>query len=285
MNADNTIDWIKNQLTGDTPLRSMYQAKKSDVMVMWAEALDQKILEGTLELKTNQISNHIRKELIAMNLNGAVHIMYHALSPKYKSITPPQYEDMILENSNETSSPEPINYSRENSTLIEITKNIKDSINTLEELLESTEITSNAPPNFISEVTQMSKVVMQKAKFCLDGREKVAQLDHVLSLELAASCTLNSIFSTLTALKMKECTITSKQMGKIVAMRIKDAYTTLRPSTEQQAIQQGWTGIACKDCGEYRVAREYNTHAVNFMDHCVTCDNWQDMKLTPVIAK
>ena len=285
MNADETIYWIKNQLNGDTPLRTMYKARKSDIMVMWAEAVDQQISEGKLDMKTNQISNYIRKELIAMKLDGAVHIMYHALSPKYKSITPPQYEDMILENSNETSSAEPINYSKENSTLIEITKNIKDSIKTLESLLESTEIISNCPPNFVTEVTQMSKVVMQKAKFCQDGREKVAQLDHVLSLELAASCTLNSIFSTLTGVKMKQSTITSKQMGKIVAMRIKDAYITLRPSTEQQAIQQGWSGIACEGCGEFRVAREYNTHAVNFMDHCVTCDNWQDMTLSPVIQK
>ena len=129
----------------------------------------------------------------------------------------------------------------------------------------------------------MTLAVGEKAKFCTDGREKVSRLDHVLSLQLATSCTLNSIYDTLTAQKMEQATITSKQMGKIVALKIKDAYATLRPTTEQQAIQHGWSGIACDECGEFRVTREYNSDAENFMDHCVSCDNWQKMKLSPVL--
>ena len=82
---------------------------------------------------------------------------------------------------------------------------------------------------------------------------------------------------------MQQSTITSKQMGKIVSLKIKDAYATLCPTTEQQAISQGWSGIACDECGEFRVTREYYSSAQEFMDHCVTCDNWQKMKLSPVL--
>ena len=84
---------------------------------------------------------------------------------------------------------------------------------------------------------------------------------------------------------MEQSTITSKQMGKIVSIKIKDAYTTLRPTTEQQAISQGWSGLACEACGQFRITREYYSASQSFMDHCVTCDNWQKMRLSPVIEK
>ena len=282
MNADETITWIKEQLSNDTPLRAMYQAKKSDIMVMWALSLEKKIQEGSLSIPITGISNYIRKELIELELDSAVHIMYHALPPKFKSITPPQYEDVILENSNENSST-PKDYSLENHTLLDVTKNIRTCIDTLQEILEVQAVQTNCEKKYLDEVIKMSIAVAEKAKFCTDGREKVSKLDHILSLQLATSCTLNSIYETLTAQKMKEATITSKQMGKIVGLKIKDAYATLRPTTEQQAIQQGWSGIACDECGEYRVTREYNSDSENFMDHCVTCNNWQKMSLSPVI--
>lgn len=282
MNADETISWIKEQLSNDTPLRAMYQAKKSDIMVMWAKSLEKKIQEGSLSIPITGISNYIRKELIELELHSAVHIMYHALPPKFKSITPPQYEDVILENSNENSST-PKDYSLENHTLLDVTKKIRTCIDTLQEILEVQAVQTNCEKKYLDEVVKMSVAVAEKAKFCTDGREKVSKLDHVLSLQLATSCTLNSIYETLSAQKMKEATITSKQMGKIVGLKIKDAYATLRPTTEQQAIQQGWSGIACDECGEYRVTRDYNSNSENFMDHCVTCDNWQKMSLSPVI--
>lgn len=282
MNADETITWIKEQLSNDTPLRAMYQAKKSDIMVMWALSLEKKIQEGSLSIPITGISNYIRKELIELELDSAVHIMYHALPPKFKSITPPQYEDVILENSNENSST-PKDYSLENHALLDVTKNIRTCIETLQEILEVQPVQTNCEKKYLDEVIKMSVAVAEKAKFCTDGREKVSKLDHILSLQLATSCTLNSIYETLTAQKMKDATITSKQMGKIVGLKIKDAYATLRPTTEQQAIQQGWSGIACEECGEYRVTREYNSDSENFMDHCVTCDNWQKMSLSPVI--
>ena len=274
-------------LTDDTPLRAMYQTSKSDIMVMWAEALEEKINDGTLEEQITGISNIIRKELISMELDSAIHWMYHTLPAKYKKHSVYKNEDEIelslLSKDNENSSGDDVNYSAENATLLKISKNLRDSLDTLDDLLENTSIEPNCEKQYLEEVIKMTDAVNQKAKFCTDGREKLSRLDHVLALELATSCTLNSIYDTLTAKKMQQSTITSKQMGKIVSLKIKDAYATLCPTTEQQAISQGWSGIACDECGEFRVTREYYSSAQEFMDHCVTCDNWQKMKLSPVL--
>lgn len=289
MSPDNTIAWIKENLTNNTPLRAMYVAKKSDVFIMWAEALERKIITKTLDVQIPGISNYIRRELIEMNLESAVHHMYHTLPAKYKRQAVYSTEDEIsqslLLNSTKSSSDDQINYAEENATLVKVTQKIRDSLDTLDELLNTSNIEVNCEKQYLMEVMKMADAVSQKAKFCTDGREKISRLDHVLSLEMSATCTLNSIYTMMTAQKMKQATITSKQMGKIVALKIKDAYTTLRPTTEQQAISQGWSGIACEECGEFRVTREYQTDSQNFMDHCVTCDNWQKMKLSPVIEK
>ena len=287
MTPDGTIAWIKESLTNDTPLRAMYVAKKSDMFVMWAEALERKIITNTLDEQIPGIANYIRKELISLNLDSAVHHMYHTLPAKYKKqpiySTDDTISQSLLLNSTENSSSEEINYTKENATLVKLTKKIRDSLDTLDELLETSNIEVNCEKKYLDEVIKMADVVGEKAKFCTDGREKISRLDHVLALELSATCTLNSIYTTLTAQKMKQSTITSKQMGKIVSLKIKDAYTTLRPTTEQQAISQGWSGITCEECAEFRVLREYLPDVHSFMDHCVTCDHWQKMKLSQVL--
>ena len=286
VHPDNTIAWIKEQLTNDTPLRAMYQTKKSDMFIMWAEALEEKINNGELEIAVTEISKHINHELKSMDLEGAIFHMYDVLPAKYKKhsvYNEDEIEQSLLGNPNENSSGDEINYSAENATLINISKNLRWSLDTLDELLETSPIESNCDQMYLDEVIKMTNAVSQKTKFCTDGREKLSRLDHVLALELAASCTLNSIYDTLTAIKMRQATITSKQMGKIVQLKIKDAYTTLCPNTEQQAISQGWSGIACDQCGQFRVTREYYSPSQAFMDHCVTCDSWQKMRLSPVL--
>lgn len=283
---DATILWIKEQLTKDTPLREMYLSNKSDVFVIWANALESKIEDHTLDIPLNKIGRQIRRELLEMNLDSAIHRMYEVIPAKYKHAADQILDDAeITQMSDDRTNNSSINYSQSNKKLLEVTKELHHSIDTLQELLETTEIETNCEEKYILEVSNMSRAVTEKAKFCTDGREKVARLDHVLTLQLANSCTLNSIYDTLTAQKMSQSTITSKQMRKIVSLKIKDAYATLRPTSEQQAIQQGWSGITCEECGEYRVSRDYHSDTHDFMDHCVTCDNWQKMKLSPVIGK
>ena len=223
---DATILWIKEQLTKDTPLRKMYLSNKSDVFIIWANALESKIEDHTLDIPLNKIGRRIRRELLEMNLDSAIHRMYEVIPAKYKHSADQIIDDQETEMSEIRTNNSSIDHSMNNKTLLETTKKLRNSIDSLEELLQTTEIETNCEEKYLIEVVNMTNAVAEKAKFCTDGREKVARLDHVLTLQLASSCTLNSIYDTLTAQKMSQATITSKQMGKIVAMKIKDAYAT-----------------------------------------------------------
>ncbi len=284
---DETISWIKQNLSSDTPLRDMYLKNKNQIFVMWAEAVHAKINDGSLDIPINKVGHHIRRELIQMKLDVAIVYMYEVIPSKFKHAAEKEineYEN-VGNPTNYSSVEETKEYSIENKTLLNIANDLKNTAANLINYLQATEVQPNCSSEWLLSVRKMTDAVMEKAKYTADGREKLCKLDQVLTLNLANSCTLNSIYDELTAQKMKQSTITSKQMGKIVSMKIKDAFETLRPHTEVQAITQGWTGLPCEKCGEYRVERTYNSDEHNYMDHCVTCDNWQKMGMSPIINK
>jgi len=226
-----------------------------------------------------------------MGLDIAIVYMYEVIPAKFKH--PAEKEINEYENvgnpTKYSSTDETIELalapSIDNKSLLSITNDLKEIVNNLMSYLQVTEVEPNCSNEWLQTVRKMTNAIMEKAKFTADGREKLCKLDQVLTLKLAITCTLNSIYDELTAQKMKQSTITSKQMGKIVSMKIKDAFETLRPKTDVQAITHGWTGLPCEKCGEYRVERAYNSDATNYMDHCVTCDNWQKMGISPMTTR
>ncbi len=285
---DKTILWIKENLTTDTPLRDMYLKNKNQIFVMWAEALEAKIKNGSTKIPLNKVGRYIRRELLEMNLEQAIVYMYEVLPSKFKHVADEIQDEIEMQNvgnPTEYSSDEKIvDYTIQNKTILNIANDLKGIATNLINYLEFTEVVPNCPPEWLTSVRKMTDAVIEKAKYTADGREKLCKLDQVLTLNLANSCTLNSIYDELTAQKMKQSTITSKQMGKIVTLKIKDAFETLRPRTEVQAISQGWTGLPCEKCGEFRVERAYHSDVNTFEDHCVTCDNWQKMALSPALS-
>jgi len=284
---DKTILWIKENLTTDTPLREMYLKNKNEIFVVWAEALEAKIKNGSTDIPLNKVGRHIRRELLEMNLEQAIVYMYEVLPSKFKHVADEIQDDMEMQNvgnpTKYSSVEETVDYNIENKTLLNIANDLKNIATNLINYLQVTEVQPNCSAEWLLTVRKMTDAVLEKAKYTDDGREKLCKLDQVLTLNLANSCTLNSIYDELTAQKMKQSTITSKQMGKIVTLKIKDAFETLRPRTEVQAISQGWTGLPCAKCGEFRVERAYHSDVDNFEDHCVTCDNWQKMALSPTL--
>jgi len=303
---DETISWIKKNLSSDTPLRDMYLKGKNEIFVLWAEALYAKINDGSLDIPIDKVGREIRRELLQMGLDVAIVYMYEVIPAKFKHPAEKErneYEKLNDEYNQEreiyekdrnehekvgnptkySSVEETKDYSIDNQPLIHIANDLKNTANNLINYLQDTAVVPNCSVEWLSSVRKMTNAVMEKAKYTADGREKLCKLDQVLTLTLANSCTLNSIYDELTAQKMKQSTITSKQMGKIVAMKIKEAFETLVPQTEGEAIAHGWTGIPCEKCGEYRVERTYNSDVHNYMDHCVKCDNWQKMGMSPVI--
>jgi len=281
---DETISWIKENLSSDTPLRDMYLKNKNEIFVLWAEAVNAKINDGTIDIPINKVGHHIRRELIQMKLDVAIVYMYEVIPSKFKHAAEKEInEDEKVGNPTDYSSVEETkDYSIDNQPLVSIANDLKNTAANLTNYLQDTAVVPNCSVEWLSSVRKMTNAVMEKAKYTADGREKLCKLDQVLTLNLALSCTLNSIYDELTAQKMKQSTITSKQMGKIVTLKIKDAFETLTPQTEVEAILHGWTGIPCEKCGEYRVERTYNSDEHNYMDHCVTCDNWQKMGMSPI---
>lgn len=288
---DETIDWIKENLKSDTPLRAMYLKGKNEIFVIWAEALNAKINDGTLDVPIDKVGREIRRELLQMGLDIAIVYMYEVIPAKFKH--PAEKEINEYENvgnptkysSDEETIELDIEHSIDNKSLLSITNDLKEIVNNLINYLQVTQVEPNCSNEWLQTVRKMTDAIKEKAKYTADGREKLCKLDQVLTLKLAITCTLNSIYDELTVQKMKQSSFTSKQMGKIVSMKIKDAFETLRPKTDVQAITHGWTGLPCDKCGEYRVERAYNSDATNYMDHCVTCDNWQKMGISPMTTR
>jgi len=282
---DGIIFWIKENLTKDTPLRTMYQQNKNEIFVIWADALESKINNGSIDIPINKIGRHIRRELLDMDLEPAVVYMYEVLPAKFKHAADEHQdeEELVSENVGNPTDNSSDDYSINNQSLLIIANDLKNTATNLINYLQITKVEPNCIDEWIIIIKKMTDAVIEKAKFTADGREKLCKLDQVLTLELASSCTLNSIYDELTAQKMKQSTITSKQMGKITQMKIKVAFDTLRPHTEIEAINHGWTGNACDKCGEYRVERAYHSDVHNYEDHCVTCDNWQKMNMSKAL--
>jgi len=265
-------------------LRDIYLKNKNEIFVLWAEAVNAKINDGTIDIPINKVGHHIRRELIQMKLDVAIVYMYEVIPSKFKHAAEKEineYEN-VGNPTDYSSVEETKDYSIDNQPLINIANDLKNTAANLIDYLQATAVVPNCSVEWLSSVRKMTNAVMEKAKYTADGREKLCKLDQVLTLNLANSCTLNSIYDELTSQKMEQSTITSKQMGKIVTLKIKDAFETLRPKTEVQAINHGWTGLPCEKCGEYRVERAYNSDEHNYMDHCVTCDNWQKMGMSPI---
>ena len=242
---DETLTWIKESLSHDTPLRDMYLKNKNELFVIWADALNAKINDGSLDIPIDKVGREIRRELMVMGLDTAIVYMYEVLPAKYKHAAEKErneYEKEINEFENVgnptkySSVEETKDYSIDNKPLLNIANDLKNIATNLIAYLQDTEVVPNCSAEWLTSVRKMTNAVMEKAKYTADGREKLCKLDQVLTLNLANSCTLNSIYDELTAQKMKQSTITSKQMGKIVTLKIKDAFDTLVPQTEVQAI-------------------------------------------------
>jgi len=283
---DTTILWIKESLSGDTPLRAMYLEKKNDIFIKWADALDQKIINGSLELDITGIAHHINKELKSMGLEKVIFYMYEVLPQKYKKTGIQQNAEDLLnaeshyENTMENSSPD---FTLQNSTLISISKSIQETAGGLIKYLTEHKVDYTTNDDFAPTIAALADAIKEKSKFVNDGRQKVCKLDQVHLLQILQESTLNAAFDELTAQKMQQSKITSKQVRKFPELSIKDIDPVLSPTTDLQAKQVGFLGVTCEMCSKYRVMRIYNPDANENQDHCNDCDHWQPMQMAITI--
>lgn len=140
---DETIQWIKDNLTQDTPLRLMYQQNKNELFVIWAEALEQKINNNSLIIDINKIGRYIRRELLEIDLEKAVVYMYEALPAKFKHVSDEHVDEdeLISKNVGNPTKSSSIDPSLTNETILQIANDLKNTTTNLINYLQNTTIT------------------------------------------------------------------------------------------------------------------------------------------------
>jgi len=242
LNPDQTILWIKDSLTNKTPLRVMYLKKKSDIFTIWADALAEKIINGTLDIPEHKIANLIRAELTEMGLESAHHRMYEVIDLKYKH----PYDDADEDSKNlleaekselRTQSSSAPDYSAHNESLRKIIRSNIESYHTLLEYTEQHEFNFDRNIEFLPTMAALGEAIREKAKFCSDSRQKVAKIDQLLLLTILQESTLNAAFDELTAQKLQQSDISSKQIKKFADLTLFKIDEALRPTNPLQAKQ------------------------------------------------
>ncbi len=283
--ALNYINDFTDGISKDSGLWHQVLSTDRSVYQIVSESYEKAIEHGAMTMKVHQISEVMGKQLDENGLNHKIPWMREQLDRKYKNpnkdTTSVGYEDesTVLPRK-DSSIPD---YSIINASLIDPFEQLTQINNETIAYLKTHKVESDLEVQFLELSAAFLEAVKEKAKFVADGRQKICKLDQVKTLELSETCTLNSIYSALTAHKMEHSTVTSKQMGKTVELDIKDVYKTLRPMNEDQAIQLGLVGIKCEMCNELRLRRKYNSDAHDFQDLCLDCGHWMPMKLSQVI--
>jgi len=265
----------------------MYKKNKSSIFNEWGDALAAKVADGTLEIKVHKIANHIRRELIEMDLESAIHRMYEVILPKYKhenDETQQMAQDLLFtEKSDDRTIDSSTDYSLTNAPEIDIADRLAVCSGRLAIYLKEHKVEKEQSPDFMPTILALTEAIEEKAKFVNDGRQKICKLDQVQFLLILIESTLNAAFDEMRSQKMKQSKITSKQAKKFREFTLLEIDESLRPNTILQAKQVGFLGVPCEQCNKYRVKKEYNSGADEFQNHCYDCDWWQPMTMSPAI--
>lgn len=288
MTPDETIAWIKEALTEDTPLRAMYKKQKSELFVEWGDALEQKIIAGELDIKIYKIANYIRKELIAIGLEQAIDLMYHVMPAKFKHASDYYEEEkdeflsksVNVENSTKNSSKD---FSKENKNYIVRLQETRKLLAEFEEKLENNEFVEKI--DNIEEFFTRWDNSLNRAREVLDGREKVpVSTQHLLFYAMSTS-TLNHAYAEYLIHVKNMASITSKQAGKILKGHVSEIQLLYEPKNKTEAMNSGFYGQACEECGSFRTVYKYHTDNTEFMTKCFACGHWQPAKTEKLLTK
>ena len=285
--ALNYINDFTDGISKDSGLWHQVLSTDRSVYQIVSESYEMAIEKGAMTMKIHQISEIMGKQLDENGLGHKIPWMREQIDRKYKNpnkdTTSKGYEDESTVLPRESSSTP--DFSTINQSLIDPFEQLTQINNDTISYLRTHEVESDLEVKFMELAAAFLEAVKEKAKFVADGRQKICKLDQVKTLELSETCTLNSIYDSLTAHKMHKSTVTSKQMGKTVELDIKDVYKILRPMDAEQAIQLGLVGIKCEMCNEFRLRRKYNSDAHDYQDYCLDCGHWQPMKLSQSLIK
>jgi ribosomal protein S27AE len=246
-------------------LYDMYHSKspKKDAILEWAKNLEILQKRGDYTKPVHEISTTIRTELKDMGLNSAIHYAFEVLphvykNPKYTHSNSQDYTDTRVDQPPDDSS---ILLAEDCKKLNQLTlTRVSNSITALNEfskrLRTDTTFEMDVPENKMEELLLRWDAINAHLEESLDKREKITPSTHHLLFYAGATETLSNVYSVYVNYVKDFATVTPKQVGKILKGRTKKIAPLYDPKSKHEAMEIGFYGTQCKECGSFRMAQE-----------------------------
>lgn len=275
------IDWIEKTIQNNTPINECLFADtpKKNLIVVWAEKLEQLAKHGIYQKPISTISTHIFNRLKELGMEKNAHYVRKVLMSKYK-------DESKIHNSEELESRE--NNSHEISS-IEHTKKELQYLALLQLEKETCEklIIKFSDKNFLKDLSHKENLLFDElitklesttvsCHEIIDERTGVPFMKQFLFFYARTQTTLGNTY-TLFVRYLKEYSVfTTKQIGKISDGRISKVILLYEPKTRLEAMNVGFYGIPCESCGSYRTKPKIEYQKDKLF--CFKCEHFQDLK-------
>lgn len=287
LTIDAAKQYIEDFKKGTTSSSSLwYKTLDSERSVyQWvSESYEVLINTEILDIPIHKVSEEMTKQLTDNGLGHKVRNMREAIDPKFINRKYDAYQPHILKEEqgggNLPLDSSTVNYSQENLPLLDILERWDVSNSKAKEFLREHSVELQADEKFMDMLLSITEAIEEKTQYLTDDRQKVFKSDQIILQRIKEVATRNYCFDALIIEKMKLLKISSKQMGKILDIDIKDPFPTLRPYDEEQATQINLTGAQCEMCNKWRMRNKYNSDGNRFQDYCLDCGYWQKSRLS-----
>ncbi len=289
LSIDEAKQYIADFKKGTTSSSSLwYKTLDSERSVyQWVSESYEVLIEAKiLAIEVYKISEEMTQQLKENGLGHKVRNMREAIDPKYINRKYDAYQPQILKEEQgggnlplDSSTPD---FSQENLPLLDILERWDASNSKAKEFLKTNLVEIQQDEKFMDMLLSITTAIEEKTQYLTDDRQKVFKSDQIILQRIKEVATRNYCYDALIIEKMKQQEISSKQMGKILDLDIKDPFYTLRPENEEQATQLNLTGAKCDMCNKWRMRRKYNSDGHRYQDYCLDCGNWQKPQISPL---
>ncbi len=260
-------EWIEKEIFQSGSVENSIWVSNSprrDLITRWAANLEKLHDLGKYDADVNTISSHISAKLRRAGMISAIHYVSETLEYKYKNpnISISDEDELSVENPQEISSlrnAEEVNrlyISFLDRTIEELSK-IKSRLT--EDIILEPMMDQNEADQFY--VTWDHFII--RAREAWDGREKVLTSHQFIMGWCLSEYSLNHAYHKYQKY-IKEnidrmASFTPKQAGKLERGHVKRLQDIFNPDTFVQALDLGFYGQQCENCGSWRTIKKYNS--------------------------
>jgi len=239
-------------------LRELYSSKspKKDALIHWANCIEKLHELGVYKEPLNTISSSIQKELRTMGLGEAVVYVHEVLPFKYKDQSynhSKQSDEREVEPHKYSSNSDNIQYIEANKLALQDVRKDIEILKQFEKKLEESDYISKLDLQEFKEFLLAKEMGRQRLQDVLDGREKVMYSTQHIFFHYFSGANTDYIFANYVKHIKDFADFTSKQALKILRGRVSRLLPLYEPKNRVEAINAGFYGIPCDECGSYRV--------------------------------